>query len=125
KIEKKNPLSPIYALGLMLGLFIVAYIISGELFVGKPFAVPRIFPVPALAGSASTMGTIFTPLPDPNDVQNRKLSIPVAQLAFAGGLWLALLGLAYFAVTMLAGRDPEDARQIPLPSKVHHRARRK
>ena len=121
-VVKKNPLSPIYALLLMVGLFVVAYTIAGEMFQGQPFQIKGFFPVPAIAGSTFTMGSIPTPHPDPS-APNKKLVIPVAQLAFAGGLWLALLAVAYFLVTVLAGRDPEDARRLPMPEKVHHRSR--
>ena len=39
------------------------------------------------------------------------------QIMLAFMLWLAFLAFAYFLVAVLAGKDPESTRDIPLPPK--------
>jgi hypothetical protein len=119
KIEKTNPLSPIYAALMMVGLFVVAYIISGEMFLGSPVKIKGALPIPAMAGSVAQMGQLDTKIPNPDTTQGapKYLIVYYAQLAMAGGLWLALLALGYFIVAVIAGRDPEDSKGVPMPER--------
>jgi hypothetical protein len=43
---------------------------------------------------------------------------PQATIGLAVGIWVFFLALAFFLVAMLAGKDPDDAKQIPLPPKA-------
>jgi hypothetical protein len=118
KQKKVNVMSPIWSLLLIIGLFAVSYAVSSVLFQT----------VPQLKGPVNGMGVIRIPIPgtvaplSPTDPPNTKpgqivIAIPITVLLFSGGIWLAFLAFAYFLVTMLAGKDPEDSAKMPLPPR--------
>jgi hypothetical protein len=80
KVRKRNPLLPVFGLLLAAGLFLVAYVVAGE-----------VVKMPQVNMRNST-----------------------AQIAFAFGIWLGLLAISFFLVAVLAGRDPDSARNIQL-----------
>ena len=88
--RKRGALTPVFGLLLAVGLFAIAYVLSDGVVMHMPA-------VRATLVDNSTKGT--------------------ATIAFAVGIWVIFLALGYFVVAILAGKDPEDAKQIPLPTK--------
>jgi|SRR5579871_2584768 len=88
--KKRHPLTPVFGLLLAIGLFAIAYFLS--------------------AGPVWSMSAVHNAVGNANK--------PVAILGIAFGIWLLFLAVAYFLVAVLAGKDPEDAKQIPLPPKA-------
>jgi hypothetical protein len=87
--KKRSPLTPVFGLLLAVGLFAVAYFLSATIVMKMP-AVKT-----AVASNQMTLATV----------------------GFAVGIWVLFLAVGYFLVAILAGKDPEDAKQIPLPPK--------
>ncbi len=90
KENRRGPLASVFGLFLAGGLFAVAYIISSEVLIKK---------VAQLQDAIQHFGK------------------PVATLLFAFGIWIVLLALAFFVVAILVGKDPNSAKEIPLPPK--------
>jgi hypothetical protein len=88
KIRKRSPLLPVFGLIIAVGLFAIAYVLSTEVVVKMP------------------------------QVRNVVASnLPLARWAFAFAIWLVFLGVAYFVVALAAGKDPDAARDMPLPTR--------
>jgi hypothetical protein len=88
KQKKRSPLAAIYGLLLVVGLFGIAYVLTTEVIIKIPAVRP-------------SLGGL--------DMQ--------AKLLLTFGVWIILLGLAFFVVAILSGKDPESSAQIPLPPK--------
>ncbi len=88
KITKRSPLLPVFGLLIAVGLGAIAYVLSNEFVLKMP-------QVRAVIGD----------------------SVPLARWAFTLIIWLMLLGIAYFLVAVLTGKDPESAQQYKLPTK--------
>ncbi len=88
--KKRHPLTPVFGLLLACGLFAIAFFLSATVVMKLPSVVNA---VPSGQKMLATVG-------------------------FAVGIWVLFLALAFFLVAMLAGKDPEDAKQIPLPPKA-------
>src|SRR5258708_7918960 len=92
--EKKvrSPLLPVFGLIMAVSLFSVAFLFASG------------------------------PVPDNPPVQGMfqqmdRADIPKAIIGLAVGIWVIFLAAAVFLVAMLVGRDPEDAKQLPLPPR--------
>ena len=89
--HKRSPLSSIYGLFLAIGLFAIAYVITSEVLIKK--------------------------FPQVRDAAFGIAKPPIGTLIISFGIWLVLLALAFFVVSLLVGKDPNSAKQIPLPPK--------
>lgn len=90
---KRSPLVPVFGLVIALGLAAIAILI-----------------VTIVIDSGSVQQLLIFKDPQaPNRV--------VAILGLAFVLWLAMLGIAYLLVALLAGKDPDDARRLELPPR--------
>jgi hypothetical protein len=87
KERKRNPLLPVFGLLLAAGLFVLAYVIAGEVI-----KMPQVKSV--VLGMKNT-----------------------AQLIFGFAIWLGLLAISFFLVAVLVGKDPESTKGIPLPTR--------
>jgi len=88
--RKRHPLTPVFGLLLAAGLFAVAYFLSATVVMKLPSVSS------AVASDQRTLATI----------------------GFAVGIWVLFLAVAFFLVAMLAGKDPNDAKQMPLPPRA-------
>ncbi len=88
KIRKRHPLTPIAGIILAVALFAVSYLAAGFVVV-----MPQ---VRRVIGNTSTS---------------------TATILFAIGIWFLLLGIAFFLVSVLVGKDPHDVNSIPLPPR--------
>ena len=88
--KKRSPLTPVFGLLLAGGLFAIALFVSA----GPVWNLPAVH----------------------NNIASSQKTLAIVGLAV--GIWLFLLALAFFLVSILAGKDPEDAKQIPLPPKA-------
>ena len=91
--RKRNPLNPILGLLLAVGLLAIAYIITDQVILKSGNYIGG--HVLAVIGQASTQYRIL----------------------FTIAIWVALLAVAYFLVAVMAGKDPNDINQMPLPPK--------
>ncbi len=114
KVRKRSPLLPVFGLILAIALFIVAY--------------GLVEPVRAFANQRFAGGSFALPDPkyflvtqtNPADPKSpTKIIIPsTARLGVAFAFWLILLALSYTLVAVLAGRDPNSAKNIQLPPRT-------
>jgi hypothetical protein len=88
-VRKRSPLLPVFGLITAVALFAIAYVLSSEVVVK------------------------IRQVRDTIPLQN----MPLARWAFAFVIWLVLLGVAYFLVSLLVGKDPETATNVVLPTK--------
>jgi hypothetical protein len=95
--KKRHPLTPVFGLLLAVGLFAIAYFLSATVVMKLPSVRT------AVASNQMTLATV----------------------GFAVGIWVLFLALSFFLVAMLAGKDPEDAKQIPLPPKAKDMKKRR
>ena len=88
--RKRHPLTPVFGLLLAGGLFAVAFFLSATV----------VMKLPAVASTV--------------DSGHRT----IATAGFAVGIWVLFLAVAFFLVAILAGKDPDAAKQIPLPPRA-------
>jgi hypothetical protein len=89
KLKKRSPWVPVFGLITAVALGAVAYVISAYVVIKMP-------QVKSVIAGMERQATI----------------------AFAVGIWLALLATAFFLVALIVGKDPESAKDIPLPPKA-------
>ena len=87
KLQKRNPLLPIFGLIIAIGLGVVAYLLMR----------PVIRLVPNLGGAIAGMGSRSN----------------WGEIAVAFTLWVLMSAFAYFVVAVLTGRDPQMAEKLP------------
>lgn len=113
KIRKRNPLLPVFGLIVAIGLFVIAFSLVEPIRVFVAQKYPD-------SGFAQSLGT-------PKEFQltpTFKLpSLPRLGVAFA--IWLILLAIAYTLVAVLAGRDPNSAKNIQLPPRTKEEKNRR
>ena len=88
--RKRHPLTPVFGLLLAAGLFVVAYVLSDGVIMHLSYVKNAV------------------------DIGHKSM----ATIGFAVGIWVLFLAVAFFLVAMLAGKDPNDAKQIPLPPRA-------
>ena len=91
-VKKRGVLVPIFGLITAVGLFGIAYYFSYN-YIVKMDAIKG--KLPGAMITATGTGT----------------------LVFAVGIWLVFLAIAFFVVSLLVGKDPDDARQVKLPPR--------
>jgi hypothetical protein len=89
KLKKRSPWIPVAGAIIAVSLGVISWMVSANVVVKMPQVVANI--------PNSMMGT--------------------AKIVFAFGIWLGLIAFAIFLVAMLAGKDPESAKGIPLPPR--------
>jgi hypothetical protein len=82
--RKRSPLLPIFGIILAIALFVIAYGLA-DLVILK---VPSIY-----SQVASQLQT--------------------ARIAFSVGIWLVLMAIAFFLVSLFTGKDPDKAPPLP------------
>lgn len=92
--HKPSPLLPIFGIIIAVGLAVVALVLTTALIDGGSIQPLRQF--------------------QPANSPNRTIAI----LGIGFAMWLPMFALVMLFVTLLAGKDPEDAKQIQLPPRV-------
>lgn len=116
KNVKRSPMTPVFGLLLAVGLLFVAFLIS--LFVVQ---------IPVVRSTLVGVGQVT--------IGNNRIPIPIGDanakyltwghVGVTAIFWFLLAGFSYFLVTMAAGKDPESAKQIPLPPRDRKPTRRR
>ncbi len=113
KIRQRNPLLPIFGLIIAIGLFVVA------MYLVKPISGV----ITKVSGNGDFVSALGTPI---EPVLSPKFRLPsTASLGVAFAIWLILLALTYTLVAVLAGRDPNSAKNIQLPPRTKEEKNRR
>ncbi len=110
KTKKRSPLVPILGLFLAIGFLVIAFMI----------AVLVIQNVPQVHNAMASLAPLkinnqLIPIGDaPN---GGKVYLTMGHVGFTIMFWFVLAALGYFLVTIAAGKDPESAKNIPLPTR--------
>jgi amino acid transporter len=94
-VRKRNPLAPIFGLIIGGGLLIAAILIVNTGIMNREGQSI----LPQVRATINAMG---------KDRQTGIIAVTVA-------VWLCLMGIAYFIVVLLAGKDPESVKDYPMP----------
>ena len=116
KVRKRSPLMPVFGLLLAIGLLFVAFVIAVQV-VRLPQVASTLGELPQLK-----IGNSRIPLGMFGD--DTHLYLTWGQVGFTLVFWFVLAGLSYFLVTVAVGKDPESAKEVPLPPRDEKRARR-
>ncbi len=108
-VRKRNPLLPIFGIIIAVGLLVVAMSLV-------PLTIDLINKV---SPGFRVRGVDFSIAPDPAVAGSPlKLTMASGGRLFLGlAIWLFLLAFAYALVAVLAGKDPNSAKDVKLPPR--------
>ncbi len=102
KRRRRNPFLPVLAVFLVIALFGAAWG-TGSLIYNNVKAV-----------RTALNQLPVTQIPDPVNPPHKTSQ---GQLMLTFMFWLLYLGIAYFFVAVLSGKDPESTKDIPMPPR--------